>query len=80
MVIDIDNVLGFLPEDVAMKVDELLHPKWDHTGQLRGRIVFDEIINAYRLLGVDGFSSFEWCEEADVMQLYANNQIYVSRG
>lgn len=79
MTINIDNILGCLPEDVAVKVDELLSPKWDMTGELRGRIVFDEIINAYKLLGVDGFSSFEWCEEPDVMQLYANNQVFVSR-
>lgn len=79
MTISIDNILGYLPQDVALKVDELLLPKWDKTQELRGHIVFDEIINAYKILDKDGFASFEWCEEPDVIALYANNQVFVSR-
>ena len=78
MTVTVDNILGLLPEAVAAKVDELLGPKWDMTGQLRGSVVWEEIMKAYWAVGINTSWSREW-SQPDVFVLYANNQIFVSR-
>lgn len=80
--VNLDNILGLLPENLAIKVDELMEDRWDHNGYAHGTVLFTEIIHAYQDLGLDTKIHREW-QLPDIQDLLlvqrVDQQVLVTR-
>jgi hypothetical protein len=76
--VNMDNIMGLLPENIALKVDELMENLWDRNGCARSSAVFTEIIHAYQDLGLDTKTHREW-QLPDINDLLLEGQLYVAR-
>ena len=74
--VNMSNIMGLLPEDISVKVDELMEDCWDHNGYAMGTMVFTKIVHAYQDLGKDTNICREW-EIPDINDLLTVGRIVV---
>lgn len=77
--VNMDNLMGLLPEDLALKVDELMAGHWDEHGFSSGNKVFTTLIHAYQDLGLDTNKRREW-QLPDIHGLLSSENVVVYRG
>lgn len=74
----VDNILGLLPEDVAMMAEKMMSSRWDEDGKMTGGDAFLKIAGAFANLGYSMALNKDW-EQDDIIGLVSNDKIFVTK-
>ena len=77
MIVNMDNLMGLLPDNMALQVDDLMREHWDSEGMAPGYTVFTNIMHAYQDLSIDTWSSREW-QQPDIQELLLHDRVVVT--
>ena len=77
VVVNMDNLMGLLPEDLAQRVDYLMKEYWDAEGVAPGHTVFTSVVHAYQDLNIDTRTSRAW-QQPDIQELLLNDRVVVT--
>ena len=77
VVVNMDNLMGLLPENLALQVDNLMQERWDANGKALGTTVFTSLMHAYQDLAIDTQTSREW-QQPDIQELILHERVVVT--